>query len=154
MYCFSGILRSKALHTSTPFVEGALQLVKLQLAHKNASQDGNKKACTAIEKEFYREVEAFRPCFTLSASLEVAQKYSKHIYSALCYFGMRDDPLIRQIDPLVGKAKMRTARASKGMFKGVSGPISKAFTEKQDDFSLFEEPEVTVFPDELPNPHK
>lgn len=140
-------LLSTALHTTTPFVDAALQLCKLQLAHKNAVVDRNTGAARAIEGEFLREIEAFRPAFTMYASLQVAQQYAKRLHSALRYFGMADDPLMGQLDLLMGRVGMQQAsHRSQGMFKGVrpSGAPPTAM--------CLEEREETTLPGELPNP--
>lgn len=149
-------LLTNALHNTTPFVEGALQLFKLQLAHRNAAADNNKEACKAIENEFFREVEAFRPCFTMAASLEVAQTYSKRLYGALRYFDMKDDPLVRQLDLLMGRAGMREGSGGvqgQGMFKGTArSGVVQTSVAAQRRRALMEEREVSVLPSELPNP--
>lgn len=146
-------LFSTALHNSTPFVDGALQLVKLHLAHRNAKMDKNVEVCNAIEQEFLREVEIFRPCFTAAASLEVAQQYSRKIYAALRYFGVDDDPLIRHLDLILGRQGLRDRGRglSQGMFKGVRTQSSLKSNETV-RFSPLSESAETVLPSELPNP--
>jgi hypothetical protein len=147
---------SNALHNSTPFVDGALQLMKLHLAHRNARQDHNKEACRAIEQEFLREVEVFRPCFTMSASLEVAQQYSKKLYSALRYFGMDDDPLIRQLDLLLGRKEMQDGRRGqqqRSFFKGAHSAAVGGQPATNPLTTLAELVETTL-PTELPNAPK
>ncbi|KPI88719.1 hypothetical protein ABL78_2179 [Leptomonas seymouri] len=146
---------SISLHNSTPFVDGALQLMKLHLAHRNARADKNKEACEAIEQEFLREVESFRPCFTMSASLEVAQQYSKKLYSALKYFGMDDDPLIRQLDLLLGRRGMRDCRGreqQRSFFKGAGG--TSAGQVSPNPLTTLEELVETTLPTELPHAPK
>lgn len=69
--------------------------------------EGKKNACLVLENEFFREVEAFRPVFTMSASLEVSKEYSQCIYRALCYFGLQDDPLMRQMAGVVSRSMLR-----------------------------------------------
>ncbi|KEG09698.1 hypothetical protein DQ04_04791010 [Trypanosoma grayi] len=141
-------LWSNALHNPSPFLDGALQLIKLHLAHKNAATDGNIKACRAIESEFLREVETFRPCFTVSSSLTVTKLYTKKLHSALSYFRLHDDPLMRQLDLIIGKQSMRrNSGCQAGIFKA---PMST----QQNAFSSLEEREETVLPTELPNPPK
>ncbi|KPA83050.1 putative mitochondrial hypothetical protein [Leptomonas pyrrhocoris] len=143
---------STALHNSTPFVDGALQLVKLHLAHRNAREDNNKEACQAIEREFLREVEVFRPCFTMSASLEVAQQYSKKLYSALKYFGMDDDPLIRQLDSLLGRREMQDGRRrqqQRSFFKAAGG--ASLGQSSAGSLSTLAELVETTLPTELPH---
>lgn len=146
---------SNALHNSTPFVDGALQLMKLHLAHRNAREDHNKEACQAIEQEFMREVETFRPCFTMSASLEVAQQYSKKLYSALKYFKMDDDPLIRQLDLLLGRKEMQDGRRrsqQRSFFKGAQSSVGgQAATTTTNPLSTLAELVETTLPTELPN---
>lgn len=144
----SSLLCSSALHNPGPFLDGALQLIKLHLAHKNAVADGSATACRAIESEFMREVEAFRPCFTLSSSLTVAKLYTKRLHSALLYFRLHDDPLVRQLDLIIGKQSMRNATNSHaGIFKApVAAPLNTFFS--------LEEREETVLPSELPHPPK
>ncbi|KAG8344048.1 hypothetical protein ERJ75_001239700 [Trypanosoma vivax] len=145
-WCF--FLRSNSLHNPGPFLDGALQLIKLQLAHKNASIDNNEKACSAIESEFLRELEIFRPCFTLASSLSVAQLYTKKLHRAMSYFQLHDDPLMRQLDLLIGKQSMRqVANHQMGVFKA---PTHSCTTFH----NMLEEREVTVLPTELPNPPK
>ncbi|KAL7696830.1 hypothetical protein N2W54_000886 [Lotmaria passim] len=149
---------SNTLHNSTPFVDGALQLMKLHLAHRNAREDKNKDACLAIEQEFLREVEVFRPCFTMSASLEVAQQYSKKLYSALRYFGMDDDPLIRQLDLLLGRKEMQDGRRrqqqQRGFFKGASCTSAAAGQASASPLSTLAELVETTLPTELPHAPK
>ncbi|CAJ1990848.1 mt-SAF28 [Leishmania donovani] len=148
---------SNALHNSTPFVDGALQLMKLHLAHRNATADKNKVACHAIEQEFFREVEVFRPCFTMSASLEVAQQYSRRLYAALKYFRMDDDPLIRQLDLLLGRRAMQDGRheGQRGFFKGARTSNTSAFGKGGEitHETLAEHAETTL-PTELPHAPK
>lgn len=164
MLSCSVCLWSTALRNSSPFRDGALQLLKLQLAHQNAAADGNKKACQLIESEFLREVEVFRPCFTMSASLEVAQQYSKQLFRALHYFHLKEDPLTRQIDLILGKQGMRENQRrgsvhGQGLFKthrrcnGTSGAQRGApvDTLPLEDRLLMERQE-TILPTELPNP--
>lgn len=172
MWRWSPIYRTVALHSRhTAFMDGALQLRKLKIAHQQAMDDfqtlaqqarvaaavsqpqprarsqthqvsskmkkdlssrGNNNntndknnlhslgsadptsaiakqeaLCVALERQFFREVEAFRPVFTMSASLELSQQYTRYIYQALRYFGCDDDPLLRQVATLVGRAAMR-----------------------------------------------
>lgn len=152
-------LFSSTLHNSTPFVEAALQLFKLQLAHRNATADKNREACRAIEGEFMREVEAFRPCFTMAASLEVAQTYSKRLYGALRYFGMEDDPLVRQLDLLMGRAGMREGAAdarAQGVFKGAANTAGATALQSsvaaQRRRAMMQESQESTLPSELPNP--
>ncbi|KAK7200663.1 hypothetical protein NESM_000122800 [Novymonas esmeraldas] len=146
---------STALHNSTPFVDGALQLVKLHLAHRNATADKNAEACRAIEQEFFREVEVFRPCFTLSASLEVAQQYSKRLYAALRYFRMDDDPLLRQLDLLLGRRGMQDGRRGdqRGFFRGArtSHGTRTAGDGQESGFTALSERVETTLPTELPH---
>ncbi|CCW61729.1 unnamed protein product [Phytomonas sp. EM1] len=147
---------SRSLHNSTPLVEGALQLYKLYLAHRNAASDKNTEACQAIEDEFLKEVETLRPFFTMSASLEVAQQYSKQTYRSLKYFGLHDDPLTRQLDQLLGREAMRkTARGAQSIFKGVTPSKSMSGSQNLSRVltSLYERAETTL-PSELPNPPK
>ncbi|RNF16675.1 uncharacterized protein Tco025E_05146 [Trypanosoma conorhini] len=142
------LLRSNALHNPGPFLDGALQLIKLHLAHKNATADGNATACRAIESEFLREVEVFRPCFTMSSSLTVAKLYTKKLHGALSYFRLHDDPLMRQLDLILGKQSMRhSASGHSGLFKASVAAQSGAV-------SPLEEREETVLPAELPHPPK
>ncbi|KAG5472287.1 hypothetical protein LSCM1_03686 [Leishmania martiniquensis] len=157
MFRVCGVWCSNALHSSTPFVDGALQLMKLHLAHRNAAAEKNKVACHAIEQEFFREVEVFRPCFTMSASLEVAQQYSRKIYAALKYFRMDDDPLIRQLDLLLGRKGMQDGRRRDhpGFFKGTRTSNKFAFVQG-DEYArntLLELAETTL-PTELPHAPK
>lgn len=162
MLRLSRLWSSNALHNSTPFVDGALQLMKLHLAHRNAREDQNAEACQAIEQEFLREVEVFRPCFTMSASLEVAQQYSKKLYSALKYFGMEDDPLIRQLDLLLGKRAMQESRnrhqqqQQPGFFRGVGAraPGGSGGQSAADPFTTLAERVETTLPAELPHAPK
>lgn len=166
------VWRSTALHSSSaPFVDNVLQLIKLHLAHRNAASDRNNTACRAIENEFMREVELFRPCFTMNASLTVASHYSKKLYAALHYFGLDDDPLVRQLNLLMGRESMRrmthhASRARSGMFRGVSaGHASHAATSTSSSsrsstssrnmpsvFTSLDESVVTTLPTELPHP--
>ncbi|GET90649.1 hypothetical protein, conserved [Leishmania tarentolae] len=157
MFRVCSVWCSNALHNSTPFVDGALQLMKLHLAHRNAMSEKNKVACHAIEQEFFREVEVFRPCFTMSASLEVAQQYSRRLYAALKYFRMDDDPLIRQLDLLLGRRAMQDGRhgSQGGFFKGARKANTPAFGKGGETTheALAEHAETTL-PTELPNPPK
>ncbi|CCW67975.1 unnamed protein product [Phytomonas sp. Hart1] len=150
------VLRSTSLHNPTPLVEGALQLYKLYLAHLNAASDNNTKACNAIEDEYLKEVEAFRPFFTMSASLEVAQQYSKQIYRTLKYFGLHDDPLIRQFDQLLSRVSMReAAQRTQSIFKGVAPSKSISASQTLSNvLTSLDEREETTLPSELPNPPK
>nr|CCC90938.1 conserved hypothetical protein [Trypanosoma congolense IL3000] len=143
--CF--FLQSNSLHNPGPFLDGVLQLIKLQLAHKNAAAEKNVKACDVIESEFLRELETFRPCFTMSSSLNVAKLYTKKLHRALSYFQLYDDPLMRQLDMIIGKQSMRNdAGYQRGIFKApVAAPLNT--------FSL-DEREETVLPTELPIPPK
>ncbi|KAH9579910.1 hypothetical protein LSM04_004161 [Trypanosoma melophagium] len=141
-------LKSNALHNPSPFVDGALQLIKLHLAHKNAAMESDTKACHAIETEFLREVEAFRPSFTMSSSLSVAKLYTKKLHGALSYFRLYDDPLMRQLDLIIGKQSMRqSTNRHTGVFKT---PVST----QMHLLSSLEEREETVLPTELPHPPK
>lgn len=64
--------------------------------------------CLTIERQFYREVEAFRPIWSMqTAGLGVSLTYSQMVYRAMCYFGCQDDPLMRQLAPLLGRHQMR-----------------------------------------------
>ncbi|KAG5473056.1 hypothetical protein CUR178_02972 [Leishmania enriettii] len=157
MFRVCGVWCSNALHNSTPFVDGALQLMKLHLAHRNAATDKNNVACHAIEQEFFREVEVFRPCFTMSASLEVAQQYSRRLYAALKYFRMDDDPLIRQLDLLLGRKGMQDGRRGdqRGFFKGARTSNTNVFGKGGEyaHNTLVESAETTL-PTELPHPPK
>ncbi|RNF05253.1 hypothetical protein TraAM80_04664 [Trypanosoma rangeli] len=142
------LLRSIALHNPGPFLDGALQLIKLRLAHKNAAADGNATACRVIESEFMRELEMFRPCFTMSSSLTVAKLYTKKLHSALSYFRLHDDPLMRQLDLILGKQSMRhTSNGYNGVFKTsvVVHPVASSFLGEREE---------TVLPTELPHPPK
>ncbi|EAN89397.1 hypothetical protein, conserved [Trypanosoma cruzi] len=144
----SSFLLSNALHNPGPFLDGALQIIKLHLAHKNAAADGNARACRAIESEFMREVEMFRPFFTMSSSLTVAKLYTKKLHSALSYFRLHDDPLMRQLDLIIGKQSMRHGTSGhNGIFKNSVATNSSAL-------SFLEEREETVLPTELPHPPK
>ncbi|AIO00301.1 hypothetical protein LPMP_300660 [Leishmania panamensis] len=157
MFRICSVWCSNALHNSTPFVDGALQLMKLHLAHRNAVADKNKAACHAIEQEFFREVEVFRPCFTMAASLEVAQQYSKKLYAALKYFRMDDDPLIRQLDLLLGRKGMRDGRHrdQRGFFKGAHTSYASAFGKVAESaHNNLEEHVETTLPTELPHAPK
>ncbi|CBH11703.1 hypothetical protein, conserved [Trypanosoma brucei gambiense DAL972] len=147
MWRLSRSLRSNSLHNPGPFLDGALQLIKLHLAHKNAAADKNTKACSDIEGEFLRELEAFRACFTMSSSLKVAKLYTKKLHGALSYFQLYDDPLMRQLDMIIGKQTMQpSAGRQHGVFKA---PVAA----RLDPFFL-DEREETVLPSELPNPPK
>ncbi|EPY32200.1 hypothetical protein STCU_02930 [Strigomonas culicis] len=152
MFRFTRQCFSNALHQPTPFVEGALQLLKLHRAHQRAAADRHTVACAALEKEFLREVEAFRPCFTLTASTSVAPSYTQHVYRALQYFGLRDDPLLRQMDGLMGRAGLRHAARAASPFKGVRAVPAARQRAGGAVPDPLAEPEVTVLPTELPHP--
>lgn len=232
--CF--FLRTTALHSrNIPFIDGALQLHKLRVAHQQASEDlqdflqhgeeeithngeehygkerkkkqnarvrdrkwakdsggvpvssvistateakGRRRAdrssiakeikekqaaCLLLEKEFFREVEAFRPVFTMSASLAVSKEYTQYIYRALSYFGLSHDPLMRQISTIVSRSALRQRGASGGPMEAAAGggaistPSSSSSTSTSLPGSFFpafrrEEGIVTTLPTELPNP--
>lgn len=167
MWCRSACKRSIALHVHhTPFVEGALQLHKIHLAHRQASEDlhfamkggesnqveGRKTLCRTLEREFIREVEGFRPVFTMTAGLEVASQYSHHIFHAMRYFGCEDDPLVRQLSAIVGRAALkRDARAR--VEHGTPGKKEmNGFGLRPGRGPIDEEPIGTTLPSELPHP--
>ncbi|KAG5498576.1 hypothetical protein JKF63_02862 [Porcisia hertigi] len=154
MFRVCSVCCSNTLHNSAPFVDGALQLMKLHLAHRNARADMNEAACNAIEQEFFREVEVFRPCFTMSASLEVAQQYSRKLYAALKYFRMDEDPLLRQLDLLLGQKGMQDSRhrSHRGFFKGACTSNTSAFARGgESTHTILAEHAETTLPTELPH---
>lgn len=124
LMCFSN-----SLHSNTPFIHASLQLMKLHLLHKNALEEdkfGSSSSARDIEHTFRRELDTYRAVFTLSAHLESAKLYSNRILSAMRHFGMADDPLVRQIEKMMGKHSLHVNRRTRDLrFKGVTTRPSK-----------------------------
>lgn len=136
------VLQQSASSSSSPPLQGRKKKAYERMISpkkKNQSQNGpdqevmgaieaKKSACLVLENEFFREVEAFRPVFTMSASLEVSKEYSQFVYRALCYFGLKDDPLMRQMAGVVSRSMLRrrAGEAVVGSFATMMPPSSSS----------------------------
>lgn len=126
MFRLSLLSRSTSLHDPTsPFVQASLQLMKLQLTHKNivakGDRGGSSKEARAVEHEFKRDLDTFRAVCTLSEQTSAAKMYAGRIVSAMRHFGMEDDPLVRQLERVMGREALRKQPMSSRnlFFKGV-----------------------------------
>lgn len=95
---------SSSFSTTTTTSRGEIQTGSSDIAETLKKREAT---CLALEREFFREVESLRPVLTISASLEASKEYTQYIYHALRYFGLHDDPLMRQLTGLVSRAGLR-----------------------------------------------
>ncbi len=139
-------LLSLAFDRKTPFVLAVLELVKLQALHKNALEDdpeGQQKDTRAIQDLFLNSLENVRPLYTVSAGLEAGRKTTETLYRVMCHFGLRNDPLSRQLELVLGKKAMKSKTASKSFYKTPMPPT--------DLFRVIsQEANSSVFASELP----
>lgn len=152
MLRFSSVLHSKTFQEGTPFINASLQIMKLHLQHKNILESDKRAAFSpeakAIEAKFRRDLDEYRAMYTLSSQMEVAKLYSNKVLLALRHFGLRDDPLVRQIEKIQGKRQLERGRGRNLLFKGVQHsdvPNDLAMDNSQSDFD---------FPSELPATRK
>ena len=145
--CVTRPLLSLAFERKTPFVLGVLELMKLHALHKNALENdklGKKTETRAIQDQFLSIVEEVRPLYTVSAGLEAGRRTTETLYRAMCHFGLRDDPLSRQLELVLGKKAMKSKTGCASFFKTAMPPT--------DLFRVIsQEPDAATFPSELPN---
>jgi hypothetical protein len=99
--------------------------MKLHLTHKNmmdkGDHGGTSKEARAVEHQFRRDLDEFRAMCSLSAQTAAAKLYSGRIVTAMRHFGMEDDPLVRQMERIMGRHALRRPSTCRRnlFFKGV-----------------------------------
>ena len=99
----SRLVSSTALNVPPAFTSGALQLLKIQLTHKNAMKEDEKEIAKDLEERFQDELHNFRPLFSQVYMSPAVRTINPKLLNAMRYFGLIDDPVTIQLERLVGK---------------------------------------------------
>ena len=103
MFRHSLLVSSSALNIPPAFTTSALQLLKIQLTHKNAVKEKEMDIARDLEEQFHDELHSFRPVFTQAGMSPAVRGYNPRLLRAMRYFGLVDDPITTQLERLVGK---------------------------------------------------
>jgi hypothetical protein len=142
-----GVL-SRSLHSNSLVAHASLELMKLHLRHAEAIRKSPKgvpsNESREIEIAFLNQLDEVRALFRMGDCLEVAKMYSQRIIAALRHFRLGDDPLMTQLEMILGKHRLHSRRAN--VFKVAS---TASYPPNVNDL---QEKTVFNFPSELPNP--
>lgn len=98
-----------ALHRPTLFVQGVTSLLQLQKAHRELPSDAVDQR-DDVTQRFCRELEAFRPAFTMSSTFETSSLYTESLLRMLRYFGLSQDPMARSLELSLGRKALQQRR--------------------------------------------